>query len=401
MEKLGSSKEDILIDNFINRYTLKGVFNKSEFEELLAKSIISENRELRRVSCKIVRRLRLQNFLSYVRVLLNDEDFVIKSLALLAVAQFRDYQSVEKIVELHNDENKLVKASVVLALGSIDEPKTYNLIFDSLNDKSEEVRENAIVALSWINYQQAYKKLIQLYETENNKNLKNRIIKAFSILPRELVVEKLKEIVFKENDNVLILSALNSLYKKGISAYNILADTIILKAINDVLKNGKEDLLRKNLYTIASHTLWEIKGINEDNQKKIYKFIEEDLFLKYYMKSEEVKRLAVSSLKNLSSKYHQWIIKIFEYELSSSLKIDIINFLSNPRVDKNFKILLLEFIKDEDKFIKEQALFALLDGNYPKSILSFINQKIYSMEYSYLKLIILAILYNEFNSGNI
>ncbi|MCS7243378.1 MAG: HEAT repeat domain-containing protein [Candidatus Calescibacterium sp.] len=399
MENIKSSKLEVLIDNFINRYSVSGSFSKSDFEELLARAMLSDNKDLKRVSCKIIRRLRLKNLIGYVRALLNDEDPIIRSLSLLAIAQFKDEQSLDKVVELYYSDNKMVKSSSILALGSIDRPENYGLIFKALDDDVDDVRENAIIALSWINYYKNVSKLLEMYDIEKNRNIKNRIIKAFSILSSDEINRKLEEIVMNEHDDIIVLSAINSLYKKGITKYVILANSILLKAINDVHRNKKPmDLYRKNLYNIVAHNLWEIKSINNEDQSNIYKIIEDDLVYKYYVRSDEVRKLAISALKNLNFNYHQLVIKLFENDLSNLLKVELINFLSNSRVDKNLKLLLLEFLIDNDRVVIEQALFAILDSQLVKAMISHINERIFSMEYSYLKLIALAIIYSSIDA---
>ncbi len=396
MEKIKASKFEILLDNFINRYYVSGSFSKNDFEELLSRAILSEDRELRRVACKIIRRLKLKNLLDYVRVLLNDEDSIIKSLALLAIAQFKDDQSFNKVVELFNSDTKIVKSSSLLALGSIDKPEGYKLIFEALEDEYEEVRENAIIASSWINSPKTIPLLIDAYSKEKNKNLKIRIIKSFALLNSEIINKKLEEIVLTESDDIIVINAINSLLKKGISKYSLLANTILFKAINDNYKITKlVEYSRKNLYNIVSQPIWETKQIKEEDQRLIFRFIEEDLTHKYHIRSEELKKLAINCLKNLNKQYHQIVVKLFENDLSNSLKIEIINFLSNPKVDRNFKILLLEFISDEDRLIREQSLFAIMDNQPLNALTSHINEKIFSMEYSYLKLVALGIIYSN------
>ncbi|MCS6955115.1 MAG: HEAT repeat domain-containing protein, partial [Candidatus Calescibacterium sp.] len=321
MENIKSSKLEVLIDNFINRYSVSGSFSKSDFEELLARAMLSDNKDLKRVSCKIIRRLRLKNLIGYVRALLNDEDPIIRSLSLLAIAQFKDEQSLDKVVELYYSDNKMVKSSSILALGSIDKPENYGLIFRALDDDVDDVRENAIIALSWINYYKNVSKLLEMYDIEKNRNIKNRIIKAFSILSSDEINRKLEEIVINEQDDIIVLSAINSLYKKGITKYTILANTILLKAMNDIHRNKKPiDLYRKNLYNIVAHNLWEIKSINNEDQSNIYRIMEDDLVYKYYVRSDEVRKLAISALKNLNFNYHQLVIKLFDNDLSNLLK---------------------------------------------------------------------------------
>ncbi|MCS6954760.1 MAG: hypothetical protein NZM44_00170, partial [Candidatus Calescibacterium sp.] len=255
------------------------------------------------------------------------------------------------------------------------------------------------IALSWINYYKNVSKLLEMYDIEKNRNIKNRIIKAFSILSSDEINRKLEEIVINEQDDIIVLSAINSLYKKGITKYVILANSILLKAINDVHRNKKPmDLYRKNLYNIVAHNLWEIKSINNEDQSNIYKIIEDDLVYKYYVRSDEVRKLAISALKNLNFNYHQLVIKLFENDLSNLLKVELINFLSNSRVDKNLKLLLLEFLIDNDRVVIEQALFAILDSQLVKAMISHINERIFSMEYSYLKLIALAIIYSSIDA---
>ncbi|MCX7758077.1 MAG: HEAT repeat domain-containing protein [bacterium] len=399
MENIKSSKLEVLIDNFINRYSVSGSFSKSDFEELLARAMLSDNKDLKRVSCKIIRRLRLKNLIGYVRALLNDEDPIIRSLSLLAIAQFKDEQSLDKVVELYYSDNKMVKSSSILALGSIDKPENYGLIFRALDDDVDDVRENAIIALSWINYYKNVSKLLEMYDIEKNRNIKNRIIKAFSILSSDEINRKLEEIVINEQDDIIVLSAINSLYKKGITKYTILANTILLKAMNDIHRNKKPiDLYRKNLYNIVAHNLWEIKSINNEDQSNIYRIMEDDLVYKYYVRSDEVRKLAISALKNLNFNYHQLVIKLFDNDLSNLLKLELINFLSNSKVDKNLKLLLLEFLIDNDKVVREQALFAILDSQLVKAMVSHINERIFSMEYSYLKLIALAIIYSSIDT---
>lgn len=396
MEKIKVSKFDITLDNFINRYGVSGIFSKSEFLELLSRATLSEDRDLRRVACKIIRRLKIRELMPYIRILLNDEDPVIKSLSLLTVAQLKDVNSYKKVLDLYNSESKMVKASSLLALGSLDNPESYDLIYKSLEDDSDEVRENAVIATSWISSSDSAQKLINLYEIEKNKNIKTRIIKALSLIPSSITVEKLENIVINEQDDILILTAINTLYKKSITKYNILAYTILLKIINDNLKINKAvENYRKKLYTIVSNNFWEVKNINEIDQKNIFKFIEEDLIYKYYIRSEEIKKMAISSLKNLNQYYHQMIIKIIDNDLPSSIKIEIINFLNSSKIDKNLKLLLLEFLSDDDKIIREQALFAILDNSFIKTMISYINEKIFSLDYTYLKLIALAIIYNS------
>ncbi|MCS7165669.1 MAG: HEAT repeat domain-containing protein [Candidatus Calescibacterium sp.] len=399
MENIKSTKIGTLIDDFINRYSISGSFSKDQFENLLAKAILSEDRDLRRVACKIVRRLRIRNLINYIRILLNDEDPVIKSLSLLAIAQFKDEQSLNKVVELYYSDNRMVKSSSVLALGSIDNPSFHGLIFNALNDKFDDVRENAIIALSWINDYRSIPKLIEIYDIEKNRNIKNRIIKAFSILSSEEINRKLSEIVIKENDETIILSAINSLYKKGITKYLLLANTFLLKALNDNYKNNtSSDLYRKNLYNIVSHNLWETKPISQEEQRSIYRIIEDDLILKFYLRSDELKKLAINSLKNLNLNYHHLMIKLFENQLSNVIKMEIINFLSSYKVDKNLKLLLLEFLVDDDRVIREQTLFAILDSQLIKPIKNHIEKKILSMEHNHLKLIALAIIYNSLDN---
>lgn len=396
MEKIKVSKFDITLDNFINRYGVSGIFSKSEFLELLSRATLSEDRDLRRVACKIIRRLKIRELMPYIRILLNDEDPVIKSLSLLTVAQLKDVNSYKKVLDLYNSESKMVKASSLLALGSLDNPESYDLIYKSLEDDSDEVRENAVIATSWISSSDSAQKLINLYEIEKNKNIKTRIIKALSLIPSSITVEKLENIVINEQDDILILTAINTLYKKSITKYNILAYTILLKIINDNLKINKAvENYRKKLYTIVSNNFWEVKNINEIDQKNIFKFIEEDLIYKYYIRSEEIKKMAINSLKNLNQYYHQMIIKIIDNDLPSSIKIEIINFLNSSKIDKNLKLLLLEFLSDDDKIIREQALFAILDNSFIKTMISYINEKIFSLDYTYLKLIALAIIYNS------
>lgn len=399
MENIKSTKIGTLIDDFINRYSISGSFSKDQFENLLAKAILSEDRDLRRVACKIVRRLRIRNLINYIRILLNDEDPVIKSLSLLAIAQFKDEQSLNKVVELYYSDNRMVKSSSILALGSIDNPSSYGLIFKALNDKFDDVRENAIIALSWINDYRSIPKLIEIYDIEKNRNIKNRIIRAFSILSSDEINRKLSEIVIKENDETIILSAINSLYKKGITKYLLLANTFLLKALNDNYKNNtSSDLYRKNLYNIVSHNLWETKPIGQEEQKSIYRIIEDDLIRKFYLRSDELKKLAINSLKNLNLNYHHLMIKLFENQLSNVIKMEIINFLSSYKVDKNLKLLLLEFLLDDDRVIREQTLFAILDSQFIKPIKNHIDKEILSMEHNHLKLIALAIIYNSLDN---
>ncbi|MEN3015472.1 MAG: HEAT repeat domain-containing protein [bacterium] len=399
MEKIKSVKFDAYLDNFIRNYSITGNFNPREFQELLSKATLSEDRDLRRVACKIIRRLRLKNLLPYIRILLNDEDPVVRSLSLLAIAQFKDQMSYSKVVEAYNCDNKMVRASSILALGSLDRQEGYELIYKSLNDTSEEIRENAVIALSWINNPKSIQTLLELYEKEESKNIKNRIIKAFMINSSNEINKKLEDIIFKENDETLILTAINSLLRKGVTKYNILANTILYRNIDQNLKNSKYvEGDRKHLYSIVSHNIWELKSINPQEQKQIFKFLEEDLVNKYYFRSEEIRKISISSLKNLDSDYHQIIIKLLQTTLSTYLKIEVINFLASHKVDKNLKFLLLEFLFDTDRMVREQVLFAVMDSVALRSIVSYVNDKLFSLDYGYLKLIALAVVYNTYST---
>jgi hypothetical protein len=158
---------------------------------------------------------------------------------------------------------------------------------------------------------------------------------------------------------------------------------------------------RINLYNVVSHNIWEVKNIHFEEQNKIYKLINEDLFI--FMGFDELKKASISAVKNLDNRYHKIIFRLFEENLSSSLKMEIINFLSSSRVDRNLKFLLLDFIRDSDRFIKEQALFSIMDNIPFSKLRDYLMEnllksgKIWVNE-NYLKLVFLAMFYNGFEN---
>ncbi len=377
-----------LFETLIKKRLYNNTFDKSKFLSIIKASLLSEDKNLRKVGAKLVRRLRLIEFIDYIRPLLNDNDPTVRAVSILALAQMKDLDSFNKIKEIYFNDIIPVKTSALMYFGVIENQESKNILIDALKNGNEDLKENAFQGLTWHTKDHDFNLMKSFILKElSNPYLVSKFIKNLVVVNKPEVVQFLEELILKTDiSEYVILSAIYVLYYKNITKYLLLADSILIKYLKD-LDNLSKHLL---LYEITANSLWEIKKIPINEQYKISEIISS--YLNYY-KGKELKYI-IRTIKNLNPIFHNLIIKIFNIDkLSIDLKGELISFLVSKNVDKTLKILLLEFLNDPDLYIRELTLFNLLTTNHIKSTLAYIEEYLYKYEELHLKLVILAILY--------
>ncbi len=377
-----------LFESLIKKRLYNNTFDKLKFLNIIKSGLLSEDKHLRKVSAKLVRRLRLIEFIDYVRPLLNDNDPTVRAVSILALAQMKDLESFNKIKEIYFNDINPVKASALMYFGVIENQESKKILIDALKNGDEDLKENAFQGLTWHTKDHDFNLMKEFILKElPNSYLVSKFIKNLVVVNKPEVVPFLEELILKNDiSEHVILSAIYVLYFKNITKYLLLADSILIKYLKNLDDLSKHLLL----YEITSSILWEIKKIPINEQYKISEII--NTYLPYY-RERELKYI-IRTIKNLNPIFHNLIIKIFNMDnLSIDLKSELMGFFVSRNIDKTLKILLLEFLNDSDLYIRELALFNLLTTNHIKSTLAYIEEYLYKYEELHLKLIILAILY--------
>jgi hypothetical protein len=377
-----------LIEGLIKKRLYNNTFDKSRFLSIIRNGLLSEDKNIRKVSTKLVRRLKLNDFIDYIRFLLNDEDPTIRAVSILALAQMRDIQSFDKIKELYLKDINAVKIAALMYFGIIETKESKEILIDALKNGNEDLKENAFQGLTWHTKDQDFNLMKEFILKElSNPNLVAKFIKTLTVVNKIEVIPFLENLILKSDipDNI-ILSAIYVLSLKNINKYLLLAESILIKYLKEI-----QDLSKHlYFYQITADNLWEIKKIPLNEQYKISEIINN--YFSYYKENEL--KYVIRTIRNLNPIFHNLIIKIFNLEkLSIDLKGELINFLASKNIDKTLKVLLLEFLNDDDLYIRELTLFNLLSSNHIKSTLAYIEEYLYKYEELHLKLIILAILY--------
>ena len=377
-----------LIEGLIKKRLYNNTFDKSRFLSIIRNGLLSEDKNIRKVSTKLVRRLKLNDFIDYIRFLLNDEDPTIRAVSILALAQMRDIQSFDKIKELYLKDINAVKIAALMYFGVIETKESKEILIDALKNGNEDLKENAFQGLTWHTKDQDFNLMKEFILKElSNPNLAAKFIKSLTVVNKIEVIPFLENLILKSDipDNI-ILSAIYVLSLKNINKYLLLAESILIKYFKEI-----QDLSKHlYFYQITADNLWEIKKIPLNEQYKISEIINN--YFSYYKENEL--KYVIRTVRNLNPIFHNLIIKIFNLEkLSIDLKGELINFLASKNIDKTLKVLLLEFLNDDDLYIRELTLFNLLSSNHIKSTLAYIEEYLYKYEELHLKLIILAILY--------
>ncbi|MGC8734546.1 MAG: hypothetical protein ACP5RD_05860, partial [bacterium] len=305
-----------------------------------------------------------------------------------AKKEFTKNYITNKIKEIYINDINPVKIAAIMYFGVIENNESKKILIHALENGNEELKENAFQGLTWHTKNQDFNLMKEFILKElSNPKLASKLIKSLTVVNKPEMISFLENLILKAEvpDNV-ILSAIYILYYKNITKYLLLAESILIKYFKDITDLSKHIFL----YQITSDNLWEIKKIPNNEQYKISEIINN--YLPYY-KEKELKYI-IRTIKNLNPAFHNLIIKILNIEdISIELKTELINFLASKNIDKNLKILLLEFLNDPEPYIKELTLFNLLSTNHIKSTLAYIEEYLYKYEELYLKLIILAILY--------
>jgi hypothetical protein len=377
-----------LIEGLIKKRLYNNTFDKSRFLSIIRNGLLSEDKNIRKVSTKLVRRLKLNDFIDYIRFLLNDEDPTIRAVSILALAQMRDIQSFDKIKELYLKDINVVKIAALMYFGVIESKESKEILIDALKNGNEDLKENAFQGLTWHTKDQDFNLMKEFILKElSNPSLVAKFIKSLTVVNKIEVIPFLENLILKSDipDNI-ILSAIYVLSLRNINKYLLLAESILIKYFKKI-----QDLSKHlYFYQITADNLWEIKKIPLNEQYKISEIINN--YFTYYKENEL--KYVIRTIKNLNPIFHNLIIKIFNLEkLSIDLKGELINFLVSKNIDKTLKVLLLEFLNDDDLYIRELTLFNLLSSNHIKSTLAYIEEYLYKYEELHLKLIILAILY--------
>jgi len=377
-----------LIEGLIKKRLYNNTFDKSRFLSIIRNGLLSEDKNIRKVSTKLVRRLKLNDFIDYIRFLLNDEDPTIRAVSILALAQMRDIQSFDKIKELYLKDINVVKIAALMYFGVIESKESKEILIDALKNGNEDLKENAFQGLTWHTKDQDFNLMKEFILKElSNPSLVAKFIKSLTVVNKIEVIPFLENLILKSDipDNI-ILSAIYVLSLRNINKYLLLAESILIKYFKEI-----QDLSKHlYFYQITADNLWEIKKIPLNEQYKISEIINN--YFTYYKENEL--KYVIRTVKNLNPIFHNLIIKIFNLEkLSIDLKGELINFLASKNIDKTLKVLLLEFLNDDDLYIRELTLFNLLSSNHIKSTLAYIEEYLYKYEELHLKLIILAILY--------
>ena len=377
-----------LVEGLIKKRLYNNTFDKLRFLSIIRNGLLSEDKNIRKVSTKLVRRLKLNNFVDYIRFLLNDEDPTIRAVSILALAQMRDIQSFDKIKELYLKDINAIKIAALMYFGVIETQESKEILIDALKNGNEELKENAFQGLTWHTKDQDFNLMKEFILKElSNPNLVAKFIKSLTVVNKIEMIPFLENLILKADvpDNV-ILSAIYVLSLKNINKYLLLAESILIKYFKEI-----QDLSKHlYFYQITADNLWEIKKIPLNEQYKISEIINN--YFTYYKENEL--KYVIRTIRNLNPIFHNLIIKIFNLEkLSIDLKGELINFLASKNIDKTLKVLLLEFLNDDDLYIRELTLFSLLSNNHIKSTLAYIEEYLYKYEELHLKLIILAILY--------
>lgn len=377
-----------LLESLIRKRLYNNTFDKTKFLNIIKAALISEDKNLRKVAAKLVRRLKLNDFIDYIRPLINDNDPTVRAVSILALAQMKDLESFNKIKEIYLNDINPLKIAAIMYFGVIENNESKKILIHALENGNEELKENAFQGLTWHTKYQDFNLMKNFILKElSNPKLVSKFIKTLTIVNKPEVISFLENLILKAEvpDNV-ILSAIYILYYKNITKYLLLGESILIKYFKYVTDLSKHQFL----YKITADNLWEIKKIPTTEQYKISELINN--YLPYY-KEKELKYI-IRTIKNLNPIFHNLIIKIFNIEkINIDLKAELINFLSYKNIDKNLKVLLLEFLNDSEPYIKELTLFNLLNNNHIKSALAYIEEYLYKYEELYLKLIILAILY--------
>jgi hypothetical protein len=377
-----------LIEGLIKKRLYNNTFDKSRFLSIIRNGLLSEDKNIRKVSTKLVRRLKLNDFIDYIRFLLNDEDPTIRAVSILALAQMRDIQSFDKIKELYLKDINVVKIAALMYFGVIESKESKEILIDALKNGNEDLKENAFQGLTWHTKDQDFNLMKEFILKElSNPSLVAKFIKSLTVVNKIEVIPFLENLILKSDipDNI-ILSAIYVLSLRNINKYLLLAESILIKYFKKI-----QDLSKHlYFYQITADNLWEIKKIPLNEQYKISEIINN--YFTYYKENEL--KYVIRTIRNLNPIFHNLIIKIFNLEkLSIDLKGELINFLVSKNIDKTLKVLLLEFLNDDDLYIRELTLFNLLSSNHIKSTLAYIEEYLYKYEELHLKLIILAILY--------
>ncbi len=401
MSLLRDGKLSDAIDTYVRYFLLTGKHDGYMISELIRSSLSIDSLELKKVSTKIIRKLKMYEALDRLRALFHDPNPIVQSLAILTAASLRDKYSIPFIKTFADSSDSKVRSSAVLALGSFEDKDSYNIVKRALFDESEDVRASAASSLGWYQFDDGFELLIKRITgpvREPSPKVRMKILKAMYWDNSQDRINMLKDVALSEEDPNVWLTACEVLYRKHIWDYNLLIEATMLEIFNSLRSPKLSE--QKNALNLLAHTIWEYYKLPQTYKMDTITIIEANI----NVGDRDYVRQAVKALRNLLPESMYLLIEIangnypnLRFRDYIPIRMEAIDILGTTH-DRIVQVHLLDILKSEDHRLQESALFALMDSPPNKFVLRSVENYLVSSTDLKNRLIALAIISKHLSS---
>jgi HEAT repeat protein len=369
LEKFVENKNEESIVRAYSFYILSKISKKENLEvETESFFDLLKDKDLnvrRKASEALIGVNKKENNKELLRILKNENDWVVKSNLIEVIGKTKDKEVCDEILKFLNVPDITVKIKVCEAIGEIGDKTKGSYIVNLFNSEYWYLRKVIVDSIGKIKDEDSYKKIIEKAKEEKNP----RVIEAIIIAGGEIEKKEFSDFIISyitSEEKIIKNASFNSIIKIGDYSFPYVIDFLKkninqlkwdeLNIIADILSRIGRDKINE-IITLFENTDWRIQVVGVNALTKIGEKAVPYLNNSLESKKGSIKYRTIQTIGNIGSKESvEPLIKLIKEEMDLNIKKEAINSLGKIRDRKSIEFLI-NLLNDEE--LKNHALNCL------------------------------------------
>jgi len=310
-------------------------FDDERIFEILKSGLEKEKRKIREVIARALIYIEKEKALPLIEIALKDSSPWVRYYAVKSLV-FHNPPYIIDLLEdlLHREESELVKAIIIESLGKIGNKRAIPLIQKFLDSDNKDLILNSISALGNIDHPETIPLLLQFLNSRD-KDLKKEAIRALKNKKNPIVIQNILWCTITENDKDIIKEALLAFLQMGIlESYRAILSLSLYADKRDMAIDTLSQIPLEEIPNL----LKACNNITKIEKKALILALERKRkgvtkYIAQFLKDDDrdVKIQAIFSLHNLGSIEEYKILKDFLLEEKDSEIIQIVKNILEGR----------------------------------------------------------------------
>ncbi len=172
----------------------------------LIKSLGSDNTNMQLAAISALGNIGSEIAVKPIMELLDSDNLSLIIASIVALGKLKSEECVDKLIKLSAHENAQVRTEAIISLNHIKDNRAISTYIRALADSDPKVKRTAVIALGNTRDEENVDYLLGLAFDENVM-IRKAVISSYVNFPNEKVIEKLIEIMDKEENEEVLLEA--------------------------------------------------------------------------------------------------------------------------------------------------------------------------------------------------